>query len=154
MPTESKVGPPPGELAQIVESIFGTMLNLELDRVRAPCLPSADRVTAAVHLAGEWNGALLIECDQEQARRFTGRFLSLDPPDTVDDLVRDALGELANMIGGNLKCVLTHGIRLSMPAVVDGADYSLRVCGAEVRERLAFHCAEGVFWITVLTTPS
>ena len=66
--------------------------------------------------------------------------------------MRDVLGELANMIGGNLKCVLTRGIRLSMPSVVDGSDYSLRVCGAEVRERLAFQCAEGLFWVTVLTT--
>jgi hypothetical protein len=64
------------------------------------------------------------------------------------------LGELANMIGGNLKCVLTRGIRLSMPSVVDGSDYSLRVCGAEIRERLAFGCAEGPFWVTVLATRS
>jgi chemotaxis protein CheX len=74
----------------------------------------------------------------------------MDPPDAVDDVVRDVLGELANMIGGNLKCILVPGIRLSMPSVVDGSDYSLRVCGAEVRERLAFQCGEGTFWITVL----
>ena len=78
----------------------------------------------------------------------------MDPPDTVDDVVRDVLGELANMIGGNMKCVLTRGIRLSMPSVVDGGDYSLRVCGTKVRERLAFQCAEGLFWITVLATRS
>jgi chemotaxis protein CheX len=105
-------------------------------------------------LTGDWNGAVLLECDRGQACRFAGRFLSMDPPETVDDVVRDVLGKLANMIGGNLKCVLTRGIRLSMPAVVDGSDYSLRVCGAEVRERLAFQCAEGLFWITVLTTRS
>jgi CheY-specific phosphatase CheX len=70
----------------------------------------------------------------------------------VDDVVRDVLGELANMISGNLKCVLTRGIRLSMPSVVDGSDYSVRVCRTEVRERLAFQCAEGLFWITVLST--
>ena len=64
--------------------------------------------------------------------------------------MRDVLGELANMIGGNLKCVLAREVQLSMPSVVDGSDYSLRVCGAEVRLRLAFQCAEGIFWITVL----
>jgi CheY-specific phosphatase CheX len=66
--------------------------------------------------------------------------------------VRDVLGELVNMIGGNMKCVLTRGIQLSMPSVVDGSDYSLRICGAAVRERLAFRCAEGAFWVTVLAT--
>jgi CheY-specific phosphatase CheX len=74
-----------------------------------------------------------------------------DTPPAVDDVVRDVLGELANMIGGNLKCILNHGTRLSMPSVVDG-DYTLRVCGAASQERLAFSCDEGVFRVSVLTT--
>jgi chemotaxis protein CheX len=78
----------------------------------------------------------------------------LEPPAALDDVVRDMLGELANMIGGNLKSVLAPGIRLSMPSVVEGSDYSLRVCGAQVRERLAFQCAEGPFWVTILAMRS
>lgn len=142
----------PSELAQIVESVFGTMMGLEVGDCGTPWFPGGDRLTSAVHMAGDWNGALLLECDGRQACRFAGRFLSMDAPDTVDDVVRDVLGELANMIGGNLKCVLTRGIRLSMPSVVDGSDYNLRVCGAEVQERLAFQCADGIVWITVLST--
>lgn len=150
MNTELSVGISPGELAQIVESVFETMMGLEVTACEAPWFPSGDRLTAAVHLAGEWRGAVLVECDRNQACRFAGRFLSGDPPDTVDDVVRDVLGEVANMIGGNIKCVLTHGIRLSMPAVVDGSDYSVRVCGAALRERLSFECCEGTFWVTIL----
>ncbi|MCE5306328.1 MAG: chemotaxis protein CheX [Acidobacteriales bacterium] len=130
------------------------MMSLDASQCEASWFPGADRLTSAVHLAGDWNGAVLLECDRRQACRFASRFLSMDPPGTVDDVVRDVLGELVNMIGGNLKCVLTQGIRLSMPAVVDGSDYSVRVCGAEVRERLAFDSAEGLFWITVLATRS
>lgn len=144
----------PVELAQIVESVFDTMLGLRVAGDATPGFLGSDRLTAAVHLAGEWSGAVLLECDRDQACRFASRFLSLDPAAAVDDVVRDVLGELANMIGGNLKCVLTRGIQLSMPSVIDGSDYSLRVCGAEVRERLAFACQEGVFWITVLSTRS
>jgi len=154
MPTELRIEILPSELAQIVESVFRTMMCLEVGECRMPWFPGGDRLTSAVHLAGDWNGALVLECDRGQACRFAGRFLSVDPPEAVDDVVRDVLGELANMIGGNMKCVLTRGIRLSMPSVVDGSDYSLRVCGAEVRERLAFQCAEGLFWIAVLTTRS
>ena len=152
MPTESDVAIMPSELAQIVGSVFETMLGLEVGECGAPWFPSLDRLTAVVHLAGDWNGAVLLECDRGQACRFAGRFLSMDPLASVDDVVRDVLGELANMIGGNLKCVLTRGIRLSMPAVVDGSDYSMRVCGAKIRERLAFQSALGLFWITVLST--
>ena len=154
MPTEWSTEILPSELAQIVESVFASMLGLEVGRCGTPWFPNGDRLTAAVHMAGDWNGAVLLECDRRQACQFAGRFLSTEPPESVDDVVRDVLGELVNMIGGNMKCVLTRGIQLSMPSVVDGSDYSLRVCGAKVRERLAFQCAEGPFWVMVLATRS
>src|SRR5690348_16504260 len=140
MLTESTVRLLPSELEQIVEAVFAAMLGLKLEECGTPWFPSTDRLSSAVHLSGDWNGTVLVECDACQACRFAGRFLSMDPPEAVDDVVRDVMGELANMIGGNLKCVLTAGIRLSMPSVVDGGDYSLRVCGAEVQERLCLRC--------------
>jgi chemotaxis protein CheX len=150
MPNGLSVEILPSELAQIVESVFGTMLRLEAGECTAPWSSSADRMTSSVHLTGDWNGAVLLECNHWQACRFAGRFLSMDPPGAVDDVVRDILGELANMIGGNMKCAMTRGICLSMPSVVDGCDYGVRICGSEVRERLAFQCAEGLFWVTLL----
>jgi chemotaxis protein CheX len=162
MPSEVTVEIVPSELAQIVESVFVTMLGVEVSECQTPWFASADRLTSSVHLTGHWNGAVLFECDPRQACRFAGRFLAMMSPESqvasapappvVDDVVRDLIGELANMIGGNLKCVLTQGVRLSMPSVVDGTEYSLRVCGAQVKERLSFDCVEGVFWITVLVT--
>jgi CheY-specific phosphatase CheX len=109
-------------------------------------------LVSAVYLAGDWNGAVLLECDRSQACHFAGRFLSTDPPEEVDGDVFDVLGELANMIGGNLKSLWGAGIRLSMPSVVDGTNNILRIVGAKVLEQLTFDCDEGRFWITVLTT--
>jgi chemotaxis protein CheX len=151
MPTELSVEVLPSELAQIVESVFGTMLSLDVSQCEASWFPSEDRLTSSIHLTGDWSGAVLLECSEQQACRFAGRFLAMDPPDAVDDVVRDVLGEMANMIGGNLKCILSPGIQLSMPSVIIGSDYSLRVCGSNVREGLAFQSAEGIFWITLLT---
>lgn len=150
MPTELSVEILPSELAQIVESVFGTMLSLEAGECTAQWSPSADRMTSSVHLAGDWNGAVLLECSHWQACRFAGRFLSMDPPGAVDDVVRDVLGELANMIGGNMKSALAAGLSLSMPSVTDGNDYGLRVCGSEIQDRLAFDCDDGPFWVTLL----
>jgi CheY-specific phosphatase CheX len=99
---------------------------------------------------GDWNGVLLLECNRWQARQFAGKFLSVDPPETVTDDVRDVLGELANMIGGNMKCALAAGLSLSMPSVTDGSDYGVRICGSAVQDRLAFQCVEGPFWVTLL----
>ena len=154
MPTMLNVEIQPNQLAQIVNSVFGSMMGLEASECDSQWFPEEDRITAAVHLAGDWNGAVLVECSREQACRFASRFLSIEPPETVDDMVRDVLGELANMIGGNLKCLLTPGIQLSMPSVVNGSDYAFRICGAEIRQRLAFQCAEGQFWVTILATHS
>jgi chemotaxis protein CheX len=73
----------------------------------------------------------------------------MDPPESVDDDVRDVLGELANMIGGNMKCGMTAGVRLSMPTVLDGSNYDMRICGSQVQDRIGFQSDDGHFWVTV-----
>jgi len=140
-------------IAQIVGAVFETMMSLDVERSGVPWVASDDRLTSAVALSGnDWNGTFLFECNRGEARRLAGCFLSMDTPDAVDEDVISVLGELANMIGGNMKCVMTEGTVLSMPTVTDGK--SLKIDGAEVRNRVAFHCAEGDFWVTVLATPS
>jgi len=131
-------------VAQTVEAVFLAMMNLEVSPSETPWAPSQGQLTSAVHLSGVWNGALLFECDRQQACQFAGRFLSMDPPEAVTDDVRDVLGELANMIGGNMKSAVATGLSLSMPSVTDGSDYGLQVCGSQVQDRLAFDCADVV----------
>lgn len=150
MLTESSMEIQLGELAQIVEYVFRTMVCLEVSASNHSWTHGEDGLTASIHLTGDWKGALALECSRKQACAFAAGFLSMNPPEAVDDVVRDVLGELSNMIGGNLKCVLAGGLQLSMPSVVDGADHSLRVCRAGIRERLVFDCVEGVFSVAVL----
>jgi chemotaxis protein CheX len=139
-------------LTQIVQSVFITMMNIEAHLCDAPWDPTGDRMTSVIYLTGDWNGAIILECNPGMACHFAGRILCMDAPECVDDDVRDVLGELSNMIGGNMKSGMSIGIRLSMPSVMNGRDYDLRICGSEVMERLAFQCDDGNFWVTVLTT--
>jgi chemotaxis protein CheX len=138
-------------LEEIVQSVFITMMGLEVSPSATSTTPPGKRLTSFVQLTGEWNGAVMLECSEQQACQFAGRILAMDAPEDVDDDVRDMLGELANMIGGNMKSGMATGIRLSMPTVMDGSDYDLRVCGAKVKNKLAFDCADGKFWVTVLS---
>jgi chemotaxis protein CheX len=138
-------------LSEIVKSVFLTMMDLELSNSETQWHPGGDRLTSFVQLTGEWNGAVLLECSRNQACDFAGRILAMDTPEAVDDDVRDVLGELANMIGGNMKCGMTQGVRLSMPTVLDGSAYDLHICGSQVQERLTFKCADSHFWVTVLS---
>jgi len=142
------------DLGRIAHDIFDTMLSVEVQPAEQEWRPARNRLTGAVYLAGAWRGAVLLECDRDQAHYFTNRLMAVPLPEEVNDDVRDTLGELANMLGGNLKSVLPHGVVLSMSSVVEGCDYSLRVCGGKaVVERVAYRSPAGVFWITLVELP-
>jgi chemotaxis protein CheX len=135
---------------EIVASVFGTMMDLSISQSDIPWHPGGDRVTASVFLEGEWNGAVSLECSRDQAREFAGRFLSQEPPEALDDDVRDVLGELANIIGGNIKSAMATNARLSMPSVIDGSNYEFRICGSEVQNKIAFSFSGGHFWVSLI----
>ena len=137
-------------LDRIVTSVFITMLDLAVTISDIAYQPAASHLTSFVQMTGDWNGAVLLECSPRQACLFAGRILSMDTPYAVNDDVRDVLGELANVIGGNLKCGMSTGVRLSMPSVMEGSDDDIRICGSGVRERLAFQSSMGYFWVTIL----
>lgn len=136
-------------VAQVVESIFTTMMEIDVCATDAPWRPNRDRLTSSVYLEGEWNGAVSLVCDRHQAREFAGKFLSMEPPEAIDNDVRDVLGELANMIGGNIKSMMEKNVRLSLPSVIDGSNYELRVCGSHIEEAVGFRFYGGDFWVLV-----
>jgi CheY-specific phosphatase CheX len=135
---------------QVVDMVFRTMLGLKVEPYPMHWVRPPDMVTAAVYFAGSWRGAVLLECTHAQARHFAQLLMSIGPPETVDEDVRDALGELANMLAGNLKSVLPGGVVLSMPSVIEGSDYSLQICGNRSVERVPFWSSEGIFGVTLI----
>ncbi|MBZ5725797.1 MAG: chemotaxis protein CheX [Acidobacteriia bacterium] len=153
MPANSVIRLPAGDLEQIVGSVFSTMLGTDVEAHETGEPVPGGLMTAAVYLAGEWQGALLLHCLPRQACEFAGCYLSIPPPSTVTDDVRDVLGELANMIAGNLKGDLCPGIRISIPSVVDGDGYALRVCGGRPVYRWDFMTGKGPFWLRLVETP-
>ncbi|MGA3040123.1 MAG: chemotaxis protein CheX [Bryobacteraceae bacterium] len=150
MPAPFSLGVYRDDLAHIVESVFLTMMDLEVNPSETPWTHAGDAITSAVHFVGDWRGAVLVECYACQACQFAVRFMGIDPPAAVDDDVRDVMGELANMVAGNLKSLLPRGVNLSMPSVVEGSDYTVRVCGISAVERMPFSSAAGAFCVTVI----
>jgi len=137
-------------ISQVAMSVFDTILQLQVrEQTPDPNHPVGNCFTAAVYYAGEWKGALMLECSREQAMDWAARFMSLDPPVTLDD-ARDGLGELANMMAGNLKPLLPPGVGLSLPCVVQGTDYSMRMCGGNLNESLCFADGLGRFRVTLV----
>jgi len=63
--------------------------------------------------------------------------------------MQDATGELSNMVGGNVKALLPQPSRLSLPSVVEGKDYNLRIPGALCISRMVFESQGSPFVVTM-----
>jgi chemotaxis protein CheX len=131
--------------------VFRTMVRLEVYPCPEPASPAPDPVvTSAVYFAGSWKGAALLECNLELAKIFTERLMPGCHPVSFDDDVRDCIGELANMIGGNIKALLPDHAELSIPSVIEGRNYSVRLCGNNSFLRIPFVCEAGTFVIIIV----
>ena len=138
-------------IEQVTESVYATMLAFGVRPTEEPWQEQSAAFTAAVHYAGSWQGAPLLECSAGQAERWAERLMSLVPPVALDD-ARDSLGEIVNVLAGNLKPLLPGGVGLSIPSVVQGSDYSFRICGGNLCEKLCFADDSGPFRITLVVT--
>lgn len=139
----------PEELAEVVASVFDTMLRTDVEESFEVPPPRGEMVTAAVYLTGAFQGAVLLHCPPWQACGLAAQFLKRTPPSSVDDDVLDVMGELANMIAGNLKSTLLPGTHLSIPSITQGPDSTLRLCGSRPVQRSAFRTPLGPVWITM-----
>lgn len=79
-------------------------------------------VHAWVEIRGEEPFRTLVMTGRETADRMARALLALQPQDAVaPDDVRDALGEVANVIGGNIKGLMPQPGSLTLPVVeLDG----------------------------------
>jgi chemotaxis protein CheX len=139
------------QAVELFREVFRSMVHTEVYACPEPASPVPDPiVTSAVYFAGSWKGAALLECNLELAKLFTARLMPGCQPTSFDDDVRDCIGELANMIGGNLKALLPDHVELSIPSVIEGRNYSVRLCGNNAFLRLPFACEAGTFVVIIV----
>src|SRR5262249_23106587 len=141
----------PEEILQLAATIWEATLGLPIKPEESGSIGARSRVTAAcIQLTGAWNGAILLDCPADVARRAASIMFSVAPADaTVSDL-QDAVAELVNMIGGNVKGLIPDQCYLSLPAVVEGGDYSARVPGSRMINRIPFSCDGHTVTISIL----
>jgi len=117
------------------KDVFSTMVNMELEDnypLADPVTRFHCSVTGMVGLAGIYSGILSIHCPQSLALRITSNMLGMEVGEIGEDAC-DALGEIANMLGGHVKQVFSKGgldLNLSIPTVITGEDYTVN-CMAE-----------------------
>ena len=110
-------------LANDVKEIFSTMVGM--DTPLCATLSAADSrfkgcVSAMICLSGSYNGVVTFHATTQAAMDITAAMLGMEV-ETVDADVLDALGEIANMIGGSFKHHFVndgHEVRLTPPTVI------------------------------------
>ncbi|MCK4176679.1 chemotaxis protein CheX [Aciditerrimonas ferrireducens] len=75
-------------------------------------------LTASVAISGAWNGLVSLQVTEPAARALAQAVFAV-PQVGFEDLA-DAVGELVNIVGGNLKGLLPAPTQLSLPTVATG----------------------------------
>jgi CheY-specific phosphatase CheX len=93
-----------------------------------------------INITGDWQGAVAVQVPKPLASRVAQILFGLgDEAPSLEDM-QDALGEITNMTGGNIKALMPGECHLSLPAVVEGADYTVRIPGTTIITRVVFDC--------------
>lgn len=120
--------------AKVIESakeIFSTMVMTEISQdgdLRDDAGPLDNSISGVIGLAGTHKGVLAIHIPDKVAMAITGSFLGMEVEEMNED-VDDAVGELANMLGGNVKSILSEkgrDIDLSLPSTIRGKQYDFQ----------------------------
>jgi chemotaxis protein CheX len=106
--------------------VFELMLGCQLQPLEEVPSSGLD-ITSMVGLAGQLCGVMSIRASKESAALMAFKMLGSET-DKDSQEVRDAFGEVCNMVAGNFKnkvSGLGEGCMLSVPTVISGNDYSL-----------------------------
>jgi chemotaxis protein CheX len=121
------------DLAEMVAQVWESYLDPE---GICPLIPTYDEnqpseVHSSVSITGSWSGYVVYACSEQAARRAAAAFLAMEPAGVSEEDLSDVLGELANIVGGNVKAMLPPGAFLSLPQVVLAPESTARFPNTE-----------------------
>jgi chemotaxis protein CheX len=105
-------------LQDAVADVLAGLLGHALDQF--PNRPDAPSLTASVPLTGSFEGLLAVRCLERTARELAATMFGETPDGLADSDVADAMGEVANQVGGVVKTFLPAPSVLGLPVVVAG----------------------------------
>ena len=137
-------------LGDAAVDVFDTMFSLQLERQEPVSTAAIEgmRYISSVCFAGDATGIVSLHVGNELSRLMAANMLGMEPEEIEGTSeIEDMLGELGNIVGGNLKSALTDtGLRcaLSTPSFTIGSDFQIESLNLERFERLAFRHASHV----------
>lgn len=136
------------DLRAVVDSVLSATFGL----TAVEGLPAVDvpMISSLVGIAGSWNGAVLVGCTLPLAKRLASSMFGVPLAELTQEHLEDTMGEMANMVGGNVKAIIPPSNSLSLPTVVEGRDYRVRVPQTAVVHDLVLNVEGEAFRVTVL----
>ncbi len=112
----------PATIEEIASQLWASLVPAE--GVLVPSAYAVERlrragepITAAVSITGSCDGTVELCCPRSLARSIAASMFCVAESDLDEASITDAVGELANIVGGNVKSLLPPPTALSIPVV-------------------------------------
>ncbi|MDY6986459.1 MAG: chemotaxis protein CheX [Thermodesulfobacteriota bacterium] len=131
-------------MANAIGEVFDKMLSIEAGVCEEGPQQSEteERIVGSVGLAGEVMGRINIHLSDAFARLIAASMLGIEMEEIEgQEEVHDVVGELSNMIGGQLKAHISDcGLvcDLSLPSITTGSDFQIESKGWVKHEKVGF----------------
>lgn len=104
-------------LSETVTFVWETFVGTEIHE--GPPADFDDVHSAAISIGGPWTATIIVSMGHELVGRYTSALLEIAVDELATEDIRDALGELVNVVGGNIKGLLDDDGQstLSLPVV-------------------------------------
>jgi CheY-specific phosphatase CheX len=142
-------------ITNAVYGVFDTMLSMSIkisDR-DFPLNSEGRRIVGSVGFAGKVMGNVSVHVYEDFARLITAAMLGMEIDEIEgEEEVYDAIGELSNMIGGDLKsrfCDSDLACDLSIPSITSGSDFTTETKGWTRHESFVFQHEENLALVEV-----
>ena len=138
-------------LDSAASEVFEMMVGTPLGPSDQVTLPRVADYTSMIGLAGDLCGVLSFRCSLASATLIAQKMLGTDEH-TSEECIRDALGEICNMVAGSFKAFVSDVVEqcmLSVPTVVSGKDYQLYPLADGMRIQACRSFEGALVWLTL-----
>lgn len=139
------------EICKYTESIWKSILSLDVKPAQNGSGDSNNNyaVAGCIQITGAWNGSVTMHYPMPLAKQVASIMFDLHGEPVENEQIQDALGEMTNMTGGNIKSLLPEPCFLSLPAVAL-TDRAMRIPGSELVTQVTFKCNGENFLVSLL----
>lgn len=128
------------EICQLMDSIWAGFLGLPI--AHNPEIPSPDNssnlLTSCLHITGGWEGMVTLNCPTKLASMAATSMFGVSMDEVTEEQTLDAMAELTNMTGGNLKALMPPPCNISLPILTEHTQGTVLIPGSRKISEVAF----------------